>query len=87
MDFSEQRPIDFVKKIIISEEAHFYLSGYGNKQNCRIWRNENPRASMGKQMHSQRVTVWCGSYFFEDERGNAETVNGDRYRNIISNLL
>jgi hypothetical protein len=45
-----------------------------------------------KQMHPQRVTVWCGlwaggvigPYFFEDEDGNAETVNGDRYRNMIS---
>ncbi|XP_060851646.1 uncharacterized protein LOC132930005 [Rhopalosiphum padi] len=50
---------------------------------------------MEKQMHSQRVTVWCGfwaggvigPYFFEDERGNAETVNGYRYRNMISNFL
>jgi hypothetical protein len=24
-----------------------------------------------------------GPYFFEDEHGNAETVNGDRYRNMI----
>ncbi|KAL4125925.1 hypothetical protein QTP88_010162 [Uroleucon formosanum] len=92
---TNQRPIDFVKKIIFSDEAHFHLSGYVNKQNCRIWGNENPRASMEKQMHPQRVTVWCGfwaggvigPYFFEDERGNAETVNGDRYRNMISNFL
>lgn len=28
-----------------------------------------------------------GPYFFEDRHGNAETVNGDRYRNMISNFL
>ena len=84
-----------MKKIIFSDEAHFHLSGYVNKQNCRIWGNENPRASMEKQIQPQRVTVWCGFwaggviglYFFEDKHGNAETVNGDRYRSKISNFL
>ena len=28
---------DFGKKIIFSDEAHFDLGGYVNKQNCRIW--------------------------------------------------
>ena len=27
---------DFAKKIIFSDEAHFDLGGYVNKQNCRI---------------------------------------------------
>ena len=27
---------DFGKKIIFSDEAHFDLGGYVNKQNCRI---------------------------------------------------
>lgn len=31
---TNQRPVDFVKKIIFSDEAHFHLSGYVNKQNC-----------------------------------------------------
>ena len=30
------------KKIIFSDEAHFDLGGYVNKQNCRIWGTENP---------------------------------------------
>ena len=32
------------KKIIFSDEAHFDLGGYVNKQNCRIWGTENPHA-------------------------------------------
>ena len=32
---------DFGKKIIFSDEAHFDLSGYVNKQNCRSWGTEN----------------------------------------------
>lgn len=51
---------DFGQKIIFSDEAHFHLSGYVNKQNCRIWGTENPHAIEEKPMHPQRVTVWCG---------------------------
>ena len=29
------------KKISFSNETHFHLSGYVNKQNCRIWGTEN----------------------------------------------
>ena len=40
----------------------------------------------------KRVTVWCGfwsrgiigSFFFENEQGEAVTVNGDRYRAILA---
>ncbi|GFT73403.1 uncharacterized protein TNCV_150081 [Trichonephila clavipes] len=28
----------FQKRILFSDEAHFWLNGYVNKQNCRIWR-------------------------------------------------
>ena len=47
------------KKIIFSEEAHFHLSGFVNKQYCRIWGNENPRVIVEKPTHPQRVTVCC----------------------------
>lgn len=82
---------DFSKKIILSDEAHFHLDGFVNRQNCRIWGSENPRVIVEKQMHPQRVTVWCGfwvggiigPYFFENEAGQAVTVNGTRYRDMI----
>jgi hypothetical protein len=31
-----------VNKIWLSEEAHFYLSGFVNKQNFRYWSQANP---------------------------------------------
>ena len=37
------------KIIIFSDEAHFDLSGYVNKQNCRIWGTENPHAYIEKK--------------------------------------
>ena len=33
----QQIECDFSKKIIFTDEAHFQLGGYVNKQNCRIW--------------------------------------------------
>src|SRR5215469_12205854 len=85
----------FSKKIIFSDEAHFHLSVFVNKQNCRIWANVNPSVIVEKPMHLQRVTVWCGlwaggfigPYFFQNDAGQAVTVNGVRYREMITNFL
>ena len=41
----------------MSDEAHFHLGGYVNKQNCRIWGSENPKMIIEKPVYSQRVTV------------------------------
>ncbi|GFV65102.1 hypothetical protein TNCV_2304091 [Trichonephila clavipes] len=35
---------DFHKPILFSDEAHFWLNGYVNKQNCRIWSEANPQS-------------------------------------------
>jgi len=86
---------NFSNKIIFSDEAHFQLNGYVNKQNSRIWGDENPRAIHEQPMHPQKVTVWCGfwaggvigPYFFENARGDAVTVNGDRYRGMLTNYF
>ena len=43
-----------------SDEAHFDVGGYVNKQNCRIWGTEKPHTCIEKPMHPKRVTVWCG---------------------------
>ena len=83
------------KKIIFSGEAHFDLGGYVNKQNCRIWGIENRHAYIEKSTHPKQVTVWCGfwsrgiigPFFFENEQGDAVTVNGDRYRAMLNEFL
>ncbi|CAI6366289.1 unnamed protein product [Macrosiphum euphorbiae] len=86
---------DFAMKIIFSDEAHFHMSGFVNKQNCRLWGTENPQQIEQRQMHPERVTVWCGfwsggvigPYFFQDEYENTVTVNGERYRDMITEFL
>ncbi|GFT34726.1 DUF4817 domain-containing protein [Trichonephila clavipes] len=45
--------------LILSDEAHFHLSGTVNEQNFRYWTAENPQLLHQSQLHSPRVTVWC----------------------------
>ncbi|GFW17583.1 uncharacterized protein TNCV_2651411 [Trichonephila clavipes] len=42
-----------------SDEAHFWLNGYVNKQNCRIWSEANPKMYVETPLHPEKLTVWC----------------------------
>ncbi|GFU48406.1 transposable element Tc3 transposase [Trichonephila clavipes] len=42
-----------------SDEAHFWLNGYVNKQNCRIWSEANPHVYVETPLHPEKLTVWC----------------------------
>lgn len=86
---------DFIHKLIMSDEAHFTLNGFVNKQNSRIWAKENPRSIHQRELHALKCTVWCGvssekiygPYFFENEVGATITVNGAQYRALLENFL
>ncbi|GFV55728.1 hypothetical protein TNCV_755281 [Trichonephila clavipes] len=39
---AEDRQSPPVTKSLRNDEAHFWLNGYVNKQNCRIWSEANP---------------------------------------------
>ena len=64
---------DFSSKIIMSDEAHFHLSGY-HKQNYRFWGTKNPCTTHEEPLHPLKVTAWCavyaggviGPFFFEN---------------------
>lgn len=85
----------FYRKIVFSDEAHFWLNGFVSKQNCRIWSEEQPEAIQELPMHPEKCTVWCGlhaggiigPYFFKDDQNRNVTVNGARYRAMISDFL
>ncbi|GFX90872.1 uncharacterized protein TNCV_3167031 [Trichonephila clavipes] len=86
---------DFHKRILFSEEAHFWLNGYVNKQNCRIWIEANPQVYVETPLHPEKLTVWCalwaggiiGPYFFKNDEGHNVTFNGERYRAMITNFF
>ena len=39
------------RKIVFSDEAHFWLNSYVNKQNCRIWSEDQPEELRKLPMH------------------------------------
>ncbi|GFT45865.1 uncharacterized protein TNCV_2250121 [Trichonephila clavipes] len=51
----------FHKRLLFSDEAHFWLNGYVNKQNCRIWSEANPSELWfqqdGATCHTARATI------------------------------
>ncbi|GFS57814.1 uncharacterized protein TNCV_2909141 [Trichonephila clavipes] len=75
---------DFHKRILFSDEAHFWLNGYVNKQNCRIWSEANTQVYVETPLHPEKLTVWCalwaggiiGPYFFKNDEGHNVTELG-----------
>ncbi|GFX01064.1 hypothetical protein TNCV_4580301 [Trichonephila clavipes] len=63
---TEDPPLDFLSTPLIRgnsglyrDEAHFWLNGYVNKQNCRIWSEANPQVYVETPLHPEKLTVWC----------------------------
>lgn len=52
---------EFLKNVVFSDEASFYLNGAVNKHNERYWCNENPYWKVEEHTQNpQKVNVWCG---------------------------
>ncbi|CAK1586379.1 unnamed protein product [Parnassius mnemosyne] len=90
--FSEENGMS---NVYFSDESHFHLEGYVNRQNCRYWSPSNPKQKHQKALHSPKVTVWCaisakkiiGPFFFENDRGATVTVTSERYIDMINNFF
>ncbi|GFV53161.1 uncharacterized protein TNCV_3705321, partial [Trichonephila clavipes] len=71
---------DFHKRILFSDEVHFWLNGYVNKQNCRIWSEANPQVYVETPLHPEKLTVWgalwaggiIGPFIFKNDEGHNE---------------
>ncbi|GFW12090.1 hypothetical protein TNCV_4531551 [Trichonephila clavipes] len=50
---------DFHKRILFRDEAHFWLNGYVNKQNCHFWSEANPQVYVETPLHPEKLTVRC----------------------------
>ena len=51
---------NFLKNLIVSDEAHFQLSGWINTQNARIWSEKQPYATLDSPKTIEKVAVWTG---------------------------
>ena len=75
------------ERIIFTDEAHFWLNGYVNRQNFRVWGSENPHMSVSRPLHPEKVTVWAGicsegligPIFLHDK----ELINGEIYHRLL----
>ncbi|GFY35822.1 putative DD41D transposase [Trichonephila clavipes] len=77
----------FHKRILFSDEAHFWLNGYVNKQNCRIWSAANPQVYVETPLHPEKLfgaLYGLVESFFKNDEGHNVTVNGDRFRAMIT---
>ncbi|GFV22315.1 DUF4817 domain-containing protein [Trichonephila clavipes] len=64
---------DFHKRILFSDEAHLWLNGYGNKQNCRIWSEANPQMYVETPLHPEKLTgalYGLVESFFKNDEGH-----------------
>ncbi|GFU62624.1 SMB domain-containing protein [Trichonephila clavipes] len=90
-EFRKPRSNNVRQRILFSDEAHFWLNGYVNKQNCRIWSEANPRVYVETPLHPEKLTVWCalwaGGILLQNDEGHNVTVNGDRSRAMITNFF
>ena len=78
----------------MTDEAQFHTDGTVNKQNCRLWGDEKPRAPAEQELQFPSLTVWCGvgrkgilgPLFFE-EGGRAATVTASRYKHMLASFV
>jgi hypothetical protein len=86
---------DILNNLLMTENAHFHLSGFVNKQNMRYRSPVNPKELHEMPMHSPNVTVLCrvgafgivGPYFFENDNEETVTVNSERYVTVLEGFV
>ncbi|GFX05613.1 uncharacterized protein TNCV_3435171 [Trichonephila clavipes] len=72
---------DFHKRILFSDEAHFWLNDYVNKQNCRIWSEANPQVYVETPLHPEKLT----SLVYADKPQTLDHLE-DNIRRVIADI-
>ena len=50
---------EWLWNILWTDEAHFYLQGFVNTQNYRIYATEKPFIQVPVSLQSERKMMWC----------------------------
>ena len=86
---------------ILAKKNHLFIwSSFWSWRVCQQAKlshlgHRNQHAYIEKPTHPKRVTVWCGfssrgiirPFFFDNEQGEAVTVNDNRYRAMLNEFL
>ncbi|GFW72249.1 uncharacterized protein TNCV_702861 [Trichonephila clavipes] len=72
---------DFHKRILFSDEAHFWLNGFVNKQNCRIWSEANPQVYVETPLHPEKLS----SLVYADKPQTLDHLE-DNIRRVIADI-
>ena len=81
----------FLTDIWFLDETQFYLSGHVSWKNNVYWGSDPPDMVLQRPLHSVRCTAWVamsthgiiGTFWFEDDSGNALSVNTQRYIEVL----
>ncbi|GFX13130.1 hypothetical protein TNCV_2357861 [Trichonephila clavipes] len=76
---------DFHKRILFSDEAHFWLNGYVNKQNCRIWSEANPQVSCDLTPLDYFLWGYVKSLVYADKPQTLDHLE-DNIRRVIADI-
>ena len=81
--------------LVFSDEAHFYLNGEVNRQDFRLWSEENPHWFTEEPLHPEKVTVWLGVglngfigpvfWQFDPRRPRERGINARWYEAMLKN--
>ncbi|GFT13246.1 uncharacterized protein TNCV_4077031 [Trichonephila clavipes] len=79
--------VDFHKRILFSDEAHFWLNDYVNKQNCRIWSEANPQSPRFCDLTPLDYFLWgyVKSLVYADKPQTLDHLE-DNIRRVIANI-
>ncbi|GFW36695.1 putative LOC100569746 [Trichonephila clavipes] len=79
-------------RLLFSDEAHFWLNGYVNKQNCRIWSEANPQVPVNWPPRSCDLTpldyflcCYVNSLVYADKPQTLDHLE-DNIRRVITDI-
>ncbi|GBP98583.1 hypothetical protein EVAR_67071_1 [Eumeta japonica] len=78
---------DFHKRILFSDEAHFWLNGYINKQNCRTWNDGTAKVCVDTPLHPEKLTVWCALWELRSQKDGATCHTARGTINLLKDTL
>lgn len=84
----------FLSRILWTDECSFNVNGWVNRQNLRFWGTEKSHDVVEYSTFSPKINIFIGMtssfligpYFFEHD-GQSETINSERYLDMLINYV